>query len=246
MAAPALIAAAALKAGAPIAGAGLNAYEINQGMGDYRNYTNIGTNLLQQGQQAAANAYSPYTQGGAASYLGAQNAIANRQQAQNPTLQPTTATSAQDWLNPSMAYSTNMANKQLQATGLAGGAVGGGLLRALSNNANQYAQQNWNNAAQQALAANNQNFGQQQQLYQNTNDYQQQQIQNELNMGQLGLQAVNGLNQNQLAYNQDINQNYGNIAANQQSGRNAMGSALGKGLTQSMSSLGGSVASLWS
>lgn len=185
---------------------------LNQGLRDYRNSVNQGTNVLQQGREAGNAAYNPYTTTGAQGAQGELAAIQGRQQAQLPTLSNTSASGVQDWLSPQMRYTQGQAMKSAMAAGAAGGAMGGGMLKALQANSQKLAQGGWNDAYNQMLQANAQNFGQQQQNYANTTDFQQQQIGNLGNLANRGLSAV-GQNQSQnLAYNQGINANYGDIA----------------------------------
>lgn len=200
-----------------------NSQDIQQGMEDYRNNVNQGTAVLNQGKTDANAAFSPYTANGAAGSNGLLSSIQDRQQAANPALTNTSPSDVSQYLNPSAAYSTDMANKSIQAQALASGGAGGGMLKALSNNANQMGMTNYNAAYQQMLDTNNQNFGQQQQQYTNNNDFQQQQIGNYAGLAGQGLQAT-GANQNiNAGYNSGINANYGDIAANQQSGYDALG-----------------------
>ena len=229
----------------PAISAYMNSNDIQQGMHAFNNAVGQGTGVLQAGQQGANQAYSPYTQAGAGAIGNEANAINNRVQATNPTATNTNPNDVSQYLNPSAAYSQDQAMKQAQAAGIAGGAVGGGLLKAISNNANQMAQTNWNNAYNQMLQTNQQNFGQGQQLYQNNNDYQQQQIQNLGGLAGLGLQA-NNANQNlQLGYNNGINQNWNNIASNDQTAYNALGQNALQGVTNTTKGIQGGLTSLF-
>ena len=208
---PAAIGPAIGMAGNIIGGIGAT-QDLNQGLRDYNRNVGLGTGVLERGMQAATAGYSPYTGAGATGAAGELAAVQNRQQAQGPQLSNTGPGGVSAWLDPSMAYSADQARKQAMASGLATGGVGGGLLKAISNNANQMAQTNWNNAAGQQLAANNQNFGQGQQQYENNTNYQQQQIGNYGGIANRGLQSQSAL-QGQLGqYNTGINQNYNNMA----------------------------------
>lgn len=192
--------------------------DISRGMADYRKYVGQGTDVLSKGLSGVAAAYDPYTSVGSQGAADASTAINTRTQATQPTLSNISAASAKDYLDPSADYSIDQANKAATAQGIASGATGGGMMKALTNNANKMAQTNWNNALTSAMNAANLNFGQQQQQYTNTNDYQQQQIQNQMGLANMGLGATNSSQQTQLGYNTAINDNYNQIAANQMSG----------------------------
>lgn len=166
-----------------------------------------GIGVLQSGATGATAAYNPYTQAGTAGQAGELAAVQGRTQAQTATYNPVTAAGAQEYLDPSANYQMDQANRALQASALAKGGVGGGLARALSNNAQKYAQTYWTQAQQNQLAAKNQNFNQQDINYQRNNQYQQDQINNYGNIATRGLTAT-GANQNlQSIYNQGINNN---------------------------------------
>lgn len=242
---PALAAAAGAKLAGGIAGGLFSNDYVNQGMKSYRDNVNQGTAVLNAGKDAANSAYSPYTTTGATGATGLANAITTRQQAALPTLQVSNPQNVSAYLDPSMAYTQDQARKQAMAAGVAGGAMGGGMLKALSNNANKMAMTNYNNAYNQMLQSNQQNFGQQQQNYQNLNDYQQQQIQNYGNLAQLGLTANTANQQLQQGYNKDINSNYGDIAANQQSGYNAKAGIWGNMMQGLGDGLGASISNIW-
>lgn len=245
MALPAILAAAASKIAGPVVGGIWNSRDISKGMKSYRDNVNQGTDVLNQGIAAADQAFSPYAQTGATATQGALSAIQNRQQAAQPTLSNTSAGGVSAWLDPSMAYSTDQANKGIQAAALAQGGAGGGMLKALSNNANKMAMTNWNNAANTMLEANNQNFGQQQQQYANKTGFDQSQIENLSGLAGQGLQAV-GANQNVNAgYRSGINTNFGDIAANQQSGWNALGKNAKDLWTGLGSNVAGGITNIW-
>ncbi len=198
-----------------------------------------GINVLQQGKTAANAAFNPYASAGDVASQNELAAVQNRQQAQTATYDPVTAAGAKEWLDPSVNYQIDQSNRAIQASALAKGGVGGGLARALSNNAQKYAQTYWTQAQQNQLAAKNQNFNQQDVNYQRNNQYQQDQINNYGNIATRGLTAT-GANQTlQSAYNKDINSNYidmGNAGsiANYNKGKifqdtaNTIGNSLGK------------------
>lgn len=227
MAIPVLAAIAAAKTAGGLIG-GIGQYNDTQrGMNAYKNLANQGVSTMQGGKKASDAAYSPYTQAGQTGVQGQTAATQNYLNAVGTGPQAnqykTTAQGTQAYLDPSANYSTDQANRAMQASALAKGGVGGGLGRALSNNANKMAMTNYNNAFQQQLGANQQNFGQANQQFQNNMAAQNQNIANYTNLTNTGLQATQGNQQNQLAYNQGINQNYLNQADAMQSGWNAKG-----------------------
>ena len=204
----------------------------NQAQNAYQQYLQKGIGGLQTGMQGANAAFNPYTTTGAAGASGELAAIQNRQQAQMPTATNSSPGQAlASYLNPSAAYTMDQANKATQAQGIAGGALGGGFLKALSNNANKMAMTNYNDAYNQMINTNAQNFGQGQQLYQNNTDYQQQQIGNLGNIANRGLQANTA--------NQGIQQGYNNKIAGQYND-------LGSGLANLANQKGAIENSMWS
>jgi len=237
--------AAASKIAGPLIGAIGQTQAINQGMRNFRNNVTAGSDTLRAGQSAANKAFDPYATAGTAGAQGELGAVQNRQQAAMPTLTGASPAQAMNFLNPSADYTQQQAMKQAQAAGISGGALGGGFLKALSNNANKMAMTNWNDAYQQMLNTNAQNFGQQQQNYQNTTDYQQQQIGNFGNIANRGLSAV-GTNQGlQAGYNQGINQNFNAIAGNEMAGWGQKGGIFDKAAGGLGDNLAGAITSIW-
>ena len=209
----------------PVIGAIGQSSDVQQGMQDYQNQVQQGTNTLQAGQTAANAAFSPYTAAGATGVNGELSAIQGRTQAPNAAVTDNSAQNAiANYLNPSAAYSINQADNAIQAAGIAGGAVGGGMEKALSNNANQMAQTNYNDAYSQMLAGNNLTNTQQNTNAQNTNAYNQQQIGNFGNLASQGSSATAANQSLDANYNNGINANYGEIAVDQQAGQNSLGS----------------------
>lgn len=211
-----------------------------QGMDAYKQYAQQGIDTLNQGKASSNAAFQPYTNAGATGVTGYTDSIKNRQQAAQPNLSVSNPQEALNkYLDPSAAYTMDQASKATQASALAKGGMGGGLAKALSNNANKMAMTNYNNAYQQMLDTGNQNFGQQNTIYGNKTAYDQSQIGNYGNLANMGLQAT-GTNQGlQYQYNNGINQNYGDIAASQQSGYNQKGKTSGdmwNGIGSSLSS----------
>jgi hypothetical protein len=209
-------------------------------MQDFQNNVNQGTDVLKQGQAGSNAAFSPYTTAGATGASGMEAAIQGRTQAPNAAVTDNSAGNAiANYLNPSSAYSIDQANKEIQAEGIAGGAVGGGMEKALSNNANQMAQTNYNNAYSQMLSGNNLTNTQQNTNAQNTNNFTQQQVGNFGQLAGLGLNATSSNQGLQAGYNSGINSNFGDIAVDQQSGYNALGKNANNTATNAGNSAGG-------
>lgn len=190
-------------------GAHLALGELNDAKAGYDQTIGQGIETQQHGLDQANAAYQPYTaaaQGGLAGYTGAIN---GRQQAQGPSLG---SYDPNAYLNPSAAYTTSQANTAAQSSSLAHGGLGGGLGKALSNNANKMAMTNYNEAYQKMLDTNAQKFGQGQQLYTNATDYQQQQIANKGNAATLALQGLNAGSQLASGYRGNISNLYGKMA----------------------------------
>lgn len=245
MALPLVAAQAGINTLSPIIGAWGQNSQINKAAKQYREYANKGIDTLNAGKTGVTESMSPYTSTGADAATSQLGAIDNRTQATQPTLSNTSAAGVSDWLDPSMAYSVDQANKAGTAAGIASGGVGGGMLRALSNNANKMAQTNWNNAATQQLAANNQNFGQQQQLYDNTNNYQQQQIDNYGNVANRGVGAASTQEGLLQGYNNTINSNLLGIGESQAGAQMAKGNLWGKLVDTTGKNLSTGITSIW-
>lgn len=194
-----------------------------KGLRDYKNAVGQGTEQLRSGMTTATQAYDHYAQAGVAGQAGELAAVQGRQQAALPQLQQTTAESARAWMEPGADYMQDQARKAAQSSGLATGATGGGMQKAIADNAAKMGLTAWNSAAANNLAANQANFGQQQQNYGNITDYQQQQIGNYGNIANRGLQSQNALQGLLGQYNQGINSNYTGI------GQAALGTAQNRG-----------------
>lgn len=212
---------------------------LDRGLSQYKTNTNLGTQTLQQGIQGANQAYSPYTSTGAAGATGQLAAVQGRQQATQPTLNNTSASGVQQWLNPMATWQQNQATNAATAAGVATGATGGGMLRAISADANKRANASWNDAYNQMLQANAQNFGQQQQQYQNQTGYDQSQIENLGALANRGLSAVGGSQGLTQGYLQGINQNYGNLANAALGVKSAQGQLFNNSATDFGNNLGG-------
>lgn len=189
---------------------------INKAGEGYNNYANQGIDTLKQGQSAATTAYRPYTQAGETGIAGqtsaTQDYLKNVGTGPQSSQYASGTQNVNDYLNPSAAYSTDQANKAIQASAIAAGGMGGGLAKALSNNANQLAMTNYNNAYNQMLQTNNQNFNQANQQYQNNYNAQNQNLANYQNLSNIGLSANNANQQLQSGYNSGINSNYMGMA----------------------------------
>lgn len=246
---PAPIAALAAAAAAKTLGGafgGLGNYnDINKGMEAYDNRANQGISTLEQGKAGADTAFNPYTSVGAQGAAGFGSSIANRQMATQPTASNFSAQGVGAFLDPSAAYTSDQAAKATQASAIAKGGMGGGLAKALSNNANQMAMTNYNNAFGQMMDAGNANFAQGQQLYTNKTNFDQSQIDNYGNLAGLGLNATQANQNLQGQYNMGINKNFMDMADQRASGWNAKGKVFNDTLTGLGNNLVGGISSLF-
>lgn len=240
MAAPAVLAA---MAAAKALGSGIGAYgayqDVQRGATAFNNLAGAGRSTLEAGKTGSDTAYSPYTEAGKTGVTGLTGAIGsykNEALSGMPTQQTTTAQGTKAWLDPSANYSMDQSNRAIQASALAKGGVGGGLAKALSNNASKMAMTNWNNAYQQQLNANAQNFGQANQNFQNQKSVLDSNVANYQGLTNTGLQATSGNQTNQLAYNKDINENYLKNAANAQEVWNTKAGIFDKGINRTIGS----------
>lgn len=249
MAAPAVLAA---MAAAKALGSGIGAYgayqDVQRGATAYNNLAGAGRSTLEGGKSASDTAYSPYTEAGKTGVTGLTGAVGsykNEALSGMPTQQTTTAQGTQAWLDPSANYSMDQSNRAIQASALAKGGVGGGLAKALSNNASKMAMTNWNNAYNQQLGANQQNFAQANQNFQNQKGVLDTNVANYQGLTNTGLQATSGNQSNQLAYNQGINQNYMDNAKNAQETWNTKAGIFDKGVNRTVSSAMPGIASIF-
>lgn len=210
---PAIIAAAvaAKMAGEYAGGQNAKGY-INRGEAAYGQKAQQGIDTLQQGKIEANDAYSPYTSVGATGAGGFSNATQNylSNVGYGPDASQYQSGTGQvfDYLNPSAAYTMDQANKATQASALAKGGMGGGLAKALSNNANQIAMTNYNNAYQQMLNTNQQNYELANQSFQNRFNVNNQNVANYQNLANLGLNATTSNQNLQGQYNSGIGNIY--------------------------------------
>jgi len=241
-----LIAAAAAKVAGPLIGGYGNSQDISTGMAGYQNDVNAGTSVLNQGKADANAAYSPYTSAGATGASGMEAAIQGRTQAPNAAVTDNSASNAiANYLNPSAAYSIDQSNKAMASQGIASGAAGGVMAKALSNNANQMAMTNYNDAYGQMLAGNNSTYNQQNTNANNTNAYNQQQIGNFGSLAGMGLNATTANQTAQGQYNTGINENWNNIATNEQSSWNALGKNFNDTSVATGNNISGGISSIW-
>lgn len=242
---PALAFSAGAKVLGPLAGGIGQTMDITRGMNAYRENVNAGTDVLKAGQAGANAAFDPYQRTGAAGTQGELDAIQNRTMAPQPTATNTSASGVEQWLNPMATWQQNQAAKAATAAGVATGATGGGMQRAIAADAVNRSKGSWNDAYNQMLLANNQNFGQQQTQFENKTGFDQSQIWNFGNLAQRGLSAV-GANQGlQQGYNQGINQNFGDIAANEMSGWGKKGQLFNDTVFGLGNNLSGSITSIF-
>lgn len=249
MAAPAVLAA---MAAAKTLGSGIGAYgayqDVQRGATAFNHLAGAGRSTLEAGKTGSDTAYSPYTQAGKTGVTGLTSAVGsykNEALAGMPTQQTTTAQGTQAWLDPSANYSMDQSNRAIQASALAKGGVGGGLAKALSNNASKMAMTNWNTAYNQQLQANQQNFGQANQNFQNQKSVLDANVANYQGLANTGLQATQGNQANQLAYNQDINENYIDNAKNAQETWNTKAGIFDKGVNRTVSAAMPGIASIF-
>lgn len=235
---PALIAAAAAKATGGLVG-GIGQYNDTQkGMTAYRNLANQGVQTMQQGKSGANAAFDPYSKAGKTGVQGQTAATQGYLGAVNPEAYKSTAGGVNAWLDPSAAYSTDQANRTMQASALAKGGMGGGLAKALANNAQKMAMTNWNNAAAQQFQANNQNFAQ-------NKGAQDANVANWAGLTQQGLSATGQNQQLQAGYNSGINQNFMGQGDAMQSGWNSKGKIFNDTAAGLGNNIGGGIMSIF-
>lgn len=196
----------------------------------YQENAQKGITNLNAGINNAQAIYDPYYQATGSTITGLSNAINSRQSAPQPEM---SNYNVDAYMNPSAAYTTQQANNAMQSSSLAHGGLGGGLGKALSNNANKMAMTNYNNAYQQMIDTNAQRFGQGQQRYANATDYAQSQIGNRQNLASLALQGASA--------GQGIQQGYRNNIANMWSGAATTGNEFGQNQAGLYSSLASNV-----
>lgn len=179
----------------------------------YGEKAQMGIDQMRAGRSEAQSNYAPIIAGGKSSYQQAQDLVAKRKQAAQPGYNPITADSADPYLAKMSDYGQRQSQQAMQASALAKGGMGGGFLKALSNNAQDYAATKYQQAQQMAQGANAQNFGQEQQIYGNQTAYDQSQIGNtqaNANAGLAGLSNYSGLAAN---YDSGVNNAYENWGA---------------------------------
>ena len=200
-------------------------------------YLQQGVGKLQGVSDQAATRANPYLAAGQTGINGATQALQNGPSGTQPALSG--AFNFDAWKDPSTNYSISESNAGLQAAGLAGGATGGGMAKALQANGNQLAQQAYGNAYQRYLAQNQQDFGQQQTRYGNAASVWQNQLGGYQNMAGMGNTAQQNLSGTQLGAANSMAGLYGNMSSNLMgNGANlamvsgAMGGGASQGLTQ--------------
>ena len=203
--------------------------QLNQGY-------NAAQGTLQTGQQQANQFYSPFQQGAQTDYGNFQNYVNNATQPTQANQVNMDANSANPYLQRMSTYGMDQANQQLGASALAHGGIGGGLAKALSNNAMKYAGQYFNDANTMAMNANNQNFNQQNTQYMNNADWYNKQAANRLSLANLsGNMATKGMD-TMRGYNTDMansqvgrGQDVANIEAAKGGNAGSLFSTVGKG-----------------
>lgn len=192
----------------------------------YAEQANKGINQLYTGREETKSNFQPYLDAGKQGAEGTVNSIQNRERYKDPTLSNVTPGSViSDYLNPSAAYATRVAGDAITAKALAGGSAGGGMLRALNENANKMALENYNNAYQQALDTGTQRFGQENQIYKNRTDFDQSQIGNYQTLMNTGTNAASNLGTITSNYDTNINTSYKDLGNSQAGGEYLKGSS---------------------
>lgn len=210
-------------------------------------YSQQGINQLQKGLGELQSNYEPYLESGKHGLAGYQNSIDNRTQSQLASTSNSSPTKAiSDYLNPSAAYTTDQAQKAIQASAIAKGGMGGGLAKALSTDASNRAMTNYNTAYQQMLDTGNQAFNQENQNYLNNEQFKNTQTQNYADLAKLGSSNLANYSQGAAGYNNGINAGYenmattaGNIGSAQAKNSNAMWNGVGGALTGALGTAAG-------
>lgn len=174
-----------------IGGSKANDY-LNEARNAYGAKAGAGIANLRQGRSEAQRNYAPFIAGGQSSFAKAQGLTDQRKQAAQPTYTGMTASSADPYLARMSDYGQKQSERAMQASALARGGMGGGFLKALSNNAQDYAATKYQAANQMAQDANAQNFGQEQQIYGNKTAFDQSQIANTQANAGMGLSGLAG------------------------------------------------------
>lgn len=179
-----------------------------QAKAEYGAKAQQGIDLLKTGRSENVSAFSPYVEAGQRATRGTESAIADRTQYAQPELSNSSPSKVADYLNPSAAYSTRVANDNIRAAALGSGAAGGGMMRALSENANKLAMTNYNNAYDQMLKTGDQTFNQGQQQYTNKTAYDQSQIDNLQRLASMGVGAASNMGSINQNYDNNLDQSY--------------------------------------
>lgn len=167
-----------------------------------------GIDTLTSGRKETVERYTPYLDAGGRAIPKTEQAIDTRTQHEQPVESMSSPDKVSEYLNPSAAYSTRVANDSIRAAALGNGAAGGGMMRALSENANKLAMTNYNNAFDQMMKVGDQRFSQGQQIYANKTGYDQSQIDNQQRLANMGATAAANAGQQSLQYDNNIDQSY--------------------------------------
>lgn len=179
--------------------------------------------------------FQPYMQAGQQGLEQYQNLLSQGNQATMPT--QSGSFSYDSWKDPSTQYSIDQSNAAINASALASGSVGGGLGRALTNNAQSMAQKAYQSAFDRYLAQNKQDFGQQQQIYQNQTDNYQTQLGGYQNLMGQGLSAAGTTGNLSANFGSGVNQNYLSQAANVMQNARDRADAFSGGLSGAVSGI---------
>lgn len=165
-----------------------------------------GIDYLKQGNEQQRGDFAPYMEAGQRGLGRFEGALDQGSGAQGP--QQSGAFSFDRWQDPSAQYTMDQANRAINASAIAKGAVGGGLGKALAANSANLAGQQYQNAFQRYLAQNQQDFGQQQQQFANAQDTWKTRLGGYQGMAERGQQAAGTTGQLGLGYGQGVASGY--------------------------------------
>lgn len=194
---------------------------------------------LTAGRNEARSDFSPFMSAGATAAGNATNLIGASGNIAAPEMsQPF---NFQQWNDPSANYALQQSNATLQNSALAKGGMGGGLARALSENATNMANQNYQNAFKNYTTNAEQVFNQGQTRYKDINEQEQQKIANTQNLANMGLTATGNYGGLAAKYNEGIAGNQYQLGTDQahitSSGYKDMGGAFNTANTQAGSAV---------
>lgn len=172
-------------------------------------YYGQGIDALNAGNTQQRSDWQPYVLSGQAGLGGFQQSLNGGNQMDMPTQSGGFSFSQQD---PSYQWRLNQGLGAIKASGVAHGAVGGGLGRALTDYAGNAASQEYGNQFNRFLQENNQKFGQQQQLWSNGMDDWKSHLAGWQNLAGMGQSATNAMTGLGAQYANGLNSTYRNWA----------------------------------